>query len=122
MIDASIPGHWFHVCRPDRDPATYVVQFDDDAFLQYIPVARVSQAAPADLLRNLPACIVRQPVPVIGLSERQALVFSKIDGVRDVRQCLAAAGAPPDAPEAVPFARQFFGFLWRIGYAMFRLP
>ncbi len=120
LIDASIPGHWFHVCRPDRDPATYVIHFAGDAFLDYVPLARVGQSAPAH--GQLPATISRPPFPTIGLSDQQALLFSQVNGVRSVRECLAAAGAPPNSPQAIDAARQLFQFLWRIGYAMFQLP
>ncbi len=48
MLDASISAHWFHACRSDRDPASYVIQFDDDAFLDYVPLARISQMSPPD--------------------------------------------------------------------------
>src|SRR3954468_10109666 len=33
MLRATNAGHWFQACRPDRDPATYAIQFDNDAFL-----------------------------------------------------------------------------------------
>lgn len=122
LIDANIPGHWFHVCRPDRDPATYVIQFDDDSFLNYIPVKRVTHMAPADPANRLPARIGRPPFPPLGLDQRQAIAFQSIDGMRSVRECLAAAGAPLADPGTVTFARLFFGCLWRVGYVMFRLP
>ena len=38
-----------------------LIQFDDDAFLNYIPVRRVSQMAPADSLNQQPARIARPP-------------------------------------------------------------
>jgi SAM-dependent methyltransferase len=121
LLDSSIPGHWFHVCRPERDPATYTIQFDDDAFLDYIPVARVSQRTAAEPINLKPALIARPPFPTLGLDGRQAAVFWQIDGVRSLRQCLAAAGVAPEAPDHVVFARKFFGGLWRTGYVMFRL-
>jgi len=122
LIDAAIPGHWFHVCRPDRDPATYVIQLNDDAYLDYIPVKRVTHMLPPDPAQRTPARIGRPPFPPLGLDHRQLLTFQNIDGVRSVRQCLAAAGAPLDDPGALAFARLFFGCLWRMGYVMFRLP
>ena len=121
-LDPTIAGHWFHACRPDRDPATYRIQFDDDAFLGYSPVARVSQTTAADRLRRKPALIARPPFPAMALDEQQATVFRHIDGARSVRECLAAAGIPCELPANTAWARRFFSTLWRAGYAMFRLP
>ena len=61
MLDTSIAGHWFHACRPERAAENYVIQFEDDAFLDYIPVARVTQTAAADLPNGKPAPIARPP-------------------------------------------------------------
>ncbi len=117
MLDATIAAHRLLVCRPDRDPATYRIHFDDDAFLDYIPVARVSQTVAANRLRRQSALIARPPFPAMPLNEQQAAAFNQIDGKRNVRDCLAAAGLPDDPV----WARQFFGSLWRAGYAMYRL-
>jgi hypothetical protein len=39
-----------------------------------------------------------------------------------VQECLHAAGLDAAQPRVVDFARRFLGFLWRVGYMMFRLP
>jgi SAM-dependent methyltransferase len=122
MMDASIGFHRLYACRADRDPATYRIQFDDDDFLDYIPVARVSQVVPASRLRRQPAVIARPPLPPMPLDERQAATFNQIDGIRSVRACLVAAGLLAEAPVNSVWARHFFGSLWRAGYAMYRLP
>ncbi len=121
MVDATIAAHWFHVCRPERPPSSYVIQFDDEAFLDYIPVARVSQITKADKLRRQPAIVARPPFPPLGLDEKQAALFRGIDGVASVRRCLALAGLSLEDPESIIFARRFFNLLWRVGYAIFRL-
>jgi SAM-dependent methyltransferase len=119
MLDATIAGHWFHVCRTDRDPATYAIQFDNDAFLGYIPVAR-SELTAADRLRRKPATLARPPFPPIALSDEQAAVVSNFNGTRTVRECLAAGGIT-ESPEGTKMLRGFFKTLWRAGYVMFRL-
>lgn len=121
IMDCNMGGHWFHVCRHDRDSASYVIQFDDDSFLDYIPVARVDPPTPADPQRNQPAMIARPPFPPMRLDERQLGVFRHIDAQRSVRACLAAASLE-DSPQTTAFARGFFRALWRAGYALFRLP
>jgi SAM-dependent methyltransferase len=120
MLDATIAAHWFHVCRPERSPASYIIRFNDDAFLDYIPVARVSQTTAADTLQGALATIARPPFPVVGLDEWRAAVFSHIDGIKSVRECLSATGLTLDAPATMEFGRDFFSFLWRIGYVLFR--
>jgi SAM-dependent methyltransferase len=120
MLDPIISAHWFHACRADRDPATYRIQFDDDAFLGYIPVPRVSQSVPADRLRRQPALIARPPFPPMILDNEQAAVFRHMDGARSVRECLTAAGLTGESATAL--AHRFFSKLWRVGYVLFRLP
>jgi SAM-dependent methyltransferase len=122
MLDASIGSHWFHACRVDRDKATYKIAFDEDAFLDYIPVPRVSHTVAADRLRRQPAYIARPPFPPMTLDAPQAATFKLIDGTRSVRACLGAAGLGVEAPADIAWARVFFGSLWRAGYAMYRLP
>ena len=121
-LDSTIAAHWFHVCRPERAEADYLVRFNDDAFLDYIPIARVSETAPADPFKGTPAMIARPPFPAVGLDEWRAAVFSHIDGAKSVRQCLAATGLAVDAAATTEFGRDFFGLLWRVGYVLFRLP
>jgi SAM-dependent methyltransferase len=121
LLDASIAGHWFHACRRDRDPATYTIQFNDDTFLGYVPVARVSQMTPADPVQGRPAMIARPPFPAVPLNEGQAVVFRQFDGVRTVRQCLQTAGLT-EGPDTTDIARRFFSALWRSSYVIFHLP
>ncbi len=54
MLDATIGAHFFHVCRPDRNPSSYVIEFADDAFLDYVPIARITQMAQPDIAQNKP--------------------------------------------------------------------
>jgi SAM-dependent methyltransferase len=122
MLDPTIGMHTFHVCRADRDPATYRIHFDGDAFLDYIPATRVSQVVEANRLRRQPAFIARPPYPPMPLDERQEKVFKLIDTARNVRACLAEAGVAPEDPANIAWARPLFGSLWRAGYTIYRLP
>jgi len=113
--------HRFYVCHKERDPASYRIQLDGAAFLEYVPVARVTHATPADPARRQPATISRPPFPAVTLDQNQAALFSQIDGQKSVRQCLLAMGRRPDLPEDVAFGRVLFGSLWRVGYMLFRI-
>jgi SAM-dependent methyltransferase len=114
--------HWFHVCRRDRDPASYRIPLEGPAFLDYVPVPHIAQAIPADPVRGSPATISRPPLPAATLDQGQAALFSQIDGQRTVRQCLRAVGLQPDLPAHVEYGRRFVGSLWRLGFLLFRLP
>jgi SAM-dependent methyltransferase len=121
IIDGTIAGHWFHVCRPERPAASYRIDLGGPAFLDYRPVPRASQMAPADPANRRPAMISRPPLPPMGLDPIQALVYRHMDGTRPVRSCLAGAGLDV-TPENARLAADFFGALWRAGYVLFRLP
>jgi len=95
------------------------VQFDDEAFLAYVPILRISQSTPADPLRRVPATIARAPFPPIPLDDWQAAVLSRVDGSRSVADCVRAVAGP--GPIDVSRARRLFRLLWRVGYVMFRI-
>ena len=119
LYDGTIPGHFFFACRPDRDPAGYRVQFNDEAFLAYVPILRISQSTPADPLRRVPATIGRAPFPPIPLDDWQAAVLSRVDGNRSIADCVRAVAGP--GPIDVSRVRRLFRLLWRVGYVMFRI-
>jgi SAM-dependent methyltransferase len=122
LIHSMQSMHRFYACRKDRDPASYRLDPEGEAFVDYRPVAYVTQATPADPIRRQPASIARPPFPVVTLDDRQAALFAQIDGQRSVRQCLQNIGMQPDRPDDLAFGRGFFGSLWRVGYVLFRLP
>ena len=119
LCDGNLGNHWFFACRSDRDPAGYRVQFEDEAFLNYVPILRISQTTPADPLRRLSATIARPPFLPLALDDWQAAVLSRVDGSRSVAECLQAAVGP--GPIDVSRARRLFRLLWRVGYVMFRM-
>jgi hypothetical protein len=120
MLNATIGTHFFHVCRPDRDPTSYVIEFADDAFLDYVPIARITQMTPPDVAQNKPAFISRPPLPPLALGPQQAEIFRLTNGVRTVRECLAEARLP-DCSATTTLARDLFSVLWRVGYVLFHL-
>jgi SAM-dependent methyltransferase len=122
LLYGNTPGHWFYACRPDRPAGSYTVQFEDEAFLDYIPLSRVTQVTPADALGQQPRTIARPPFPPIPLAPWAAALYLSIDGQRTVRQCLATLGADPSQTAVLQAARQFFRSLWRLGYVLCRLP
>ncbi len=120
LLNGNIPSHWFYACRQDRSEANYRIQFEDETFLDYIPVPRVTQWIRADPVRGQAPALARPPFPAIPLDNWQATLFGLIDNQRTIRECLRLAGLE-GAPSVVDFARNFFGALWRISYMLFRL-
>lgn len=115
LIFGRTAGHFFHACRKDRDPALWQIEFDSEAFLDYIPVPRVTQIE-SNPATKTPKAIGRPPFPTIGLYADQSRLLAEVDSRRTVRQCIASSGL------GVDFARKFLRFLWNVGYMMFRLP
>ncbi len=120
LLRARAGAHFFYACRDDRDVPTYRIQFDDETFLQYVPVPRVTRFLPADPLQGRPMMIERPPAPSLPLDPWHAAVFAQMDGKRTVMECLrnvALSGGDP-----VEFGRAMLGYYWRQGYLLFRLP
>jgi SAM-dependent methyltransferase len=120
LFYGNTPGHSFYACRPERPASSYRISFDGEAFLNYVPAMRITQAMPPDPSQNRPATLARSPFPAIPLNPAQTALVSRVDGVRTIAQCLSALQGPE--PTKVEFARDFFKSLWRIGYAMYRIP
>jgi SAM-dependent methyltransferase len=114
--------HGFYVCHRHRDPARYRIDLDGDAFPDYVPVARIARATPANPARQQLATIERPPFPPVALDQSQAALFSQVNGEKSVRECMTAVGLSPERVEHLAFARNLFGSLWRVGYVMFRIP
>jgi SAM-dependent methyltransferase len=119
----GVGRHELFCCRSDRPAAAFRLDFDGDAFFELIPVRRINRLIEPDPARGRVAAIVRPPFPEVALSEAQLRLFHAIDGRRSIARCIADSGVVADG--AVPlraFARQFFISLWRLGYALLRLP
>jgi SAM-dependent methyltransferase len=120
LLHGYLSMHCFYVCRADRDPATYRIDFDADDFMQYIPVPRWDLSAretPDGLL-----AVERKPYPVLPFTRVQSRIMRQVDGRRSIQACLQRAGFQ-DAPElAIPFCRSLFRDLWRLGLYDFRFP
>jgi hypothetical protein len=111
---------YFHVCRPDRDAATYQMPWDSERLLDCIPMlsARLVKASGAG--GSVTWGMVRPGVPPIPLTEVHAAIVSHIDGGRTVRACVAAAGIRGDGPTVMGITRDLFRRLWRCGFGILR--
>jgi len=114
--------HWFHVCRRDRDPASYRIPWDSPRLLDCVPLRRGELVQLRMPTGELTWAILRAPQPPVPLTANQAAVVQQIDGRRTVRECLAAASAPGDDEAKLKIARDVFGLLWRTSNGTLRLP
>jgi hypothetical protein len=119
LFYGCLPVHFFHVCRRDRPEAHYRVNFDGDAFFDYVPRPRITQRRQPDSQQPHLLTIARPPFLAIALNAKQSALFAQVDGQRTVRTCLLDAGLDCQAPSTLAFARAFFRSLWRVGYMVF---
>jgi len=122
LFFGNTPAHFFYVSHPQRPPRSYRVKFDGEDFLEYIPVLRVSESSQPDPSSGRPAHLRRAPFPAVTLNATAAALTAQIDGKRTVAACVSASGLAGKTQSSTEFARSFFGSLWRLGYALFRLP
>ena len=114
--------HEFFCCRPDRPEASYRLDFAG-GFFDLVPVRRITRFNQPDPARSRPGTISRPPFPDISLTEPQLRLFQSIDGQRSIARCLADSGVVAESADQLHgFVRQFFTSLWRLGYALLRLP
>ncbi|MBK8190864.1 MAG: class I SAM-dependent methyltransferase [Vampirovibrionales bacterium] len=122
LFNGVLRNHTFYMCRKDRDAKGYKLDFDGDAFMDYVPIARINRYHQPDQEQGRPAMIERIPYRPVPLTPAQLAVYSRIDGKKNVRQCLEEAGLTGSPEDLTAFARNFFRSLWRLGYAMFLYP
>jgi SAM-dependent methyltransferase len=112
--------HWFYVCRADRDPRTYRIPWNSQDLLDRVPL----RAAQAQLMqRQSPDgrrvwAVGHAQMPPVVLTDRQAAIFTQIDGRRTARQCLAAAGINGEPDALLEIARDALRLFWRIGISV----
>lgn len=122
LFNGVMRNHTFYLCRKDRDAKSYKLDFDGEAFMDYVPMARINRYHQPDQDQGRPPMIERIPFRPIPLSGAQLAVYSRIDGKRTVRQCVEEAGLTGEPADVIGFARNFFRSLHRLGYAMYLYP
>jgi hypothetical protein len=121
-LSGNMRMHEFHVCRADRDPATYRVPWDSERLLECVPGHCVDLLRVAGTTENPVWAMGRGNLRPVTLSPTQAVLFSKMDGRRNVREVLAAAGATGSNEALLATVQPLLRLLWRTGYGVFCLP
>ncbi len=112
--------HDFCLCRPDRAPESYQIDFADPQFPgRAVALLRGSTLTPA--VAGKPAAISGPRIPPFTLPPALAAIFQTIDGVRTIAECFDAVefAIPPDKLRV--HGLRFFRSLWRTGHVAFRL-
>ncbi|MGE0199974.1 MAG: class I SAM-dependent methyltransferase [Candidatus Melainabacteria bacterium] len=122
LFHGSIAQHNFYASHPERDPATYAVDFESRDFLNVIPHRRHLQVIQPNAQTGAPPMIQRPPFPAIPLNIRQSLIYNVMDGKRTVGQIVRECGIEDQRHAIEQSVRAFLKALWRIGYVMFQLP
>jgi SAM-dependent methyltransferase len=97
------PKHQLTACRKDR-PKTYVIDFEGDAFLGYVPVKREA------FMRKM------GPSKLDAMNYFEINLFRQFDGTRTVGECMEGTGFRGGRGGLEDAARRFVRYLWRIGY------
>jgi len=119
LLNGGMRTHSFMLCHPERDPATYSLDFESDAFLNYIPIRWVHQAIPANKATGTKMVIQRQLQPVLTLDDKQEALFSQINNGQTIAQCIKNSGIRQSSHTLEQYARHFFAQLWEMGCVMF---
>lgn len=120
LFGGLLSRHDFCVCRPDRQPESYRIDFSD-AHLpnRAVPLVKASGLIPAG--GGKPAMLTGTRVPPLTLPPALVSIFRQIDGNRTIAECIDAA--PVNAPKDTlrHHGLRFFRALWRTGHVVFRL-
>ena len=105
-INASNACHYFLACRPDRDPASYAIDFDSGDPLRYVPAFRKGCGVRGDVIHRYDW--QRELTPL------QAALVEQVDGqhsIAEIVDTVASSGA---------FARMDLADVAREGLETFR--
>jgi SAM-dependent methyltransferase len=123
LYNGTLGQHSFCVCHPGRPRSSYKIDFTGNAFMDYVPVLRCREVAPADGAPKGCVTIQRDALPAYTLNAVASALFKRIDGTKSIRDCFEHArlltGTSEDAQTVCKAA---FQRLWRLGYIFLRIP
>lgn len=105
--------HFLVACRPERPPASYVIDFESDTFRDYVPHLRARCGTSGTSLFRSDWSMTLTPFHLAFVEQ--------VDGTRTIREIAAsAAGSEPferkGVAECEAFARELFRALWRLDF------
>lgn len=126
LYRCDINRHAFIACRDDRPETSYRIDFDSDVFWDYVPHVRwtLSRDARSDGQPGLDVWIDRRgpDEPKIQLDAPQAMVLSRLDDSKSVRDIVAGLRAFGDEETVRTYVKSVLRDFWMFDYISFRLP
>ena len=120
LLDGLRSRHDFCVCRPDRPPHGYRIDFREAGFadraIPVVPESTLTQGSggkPA-MLKGPRATPLTLPPPLVA-------IYRQIDGRRTIRKCVKSAPVNAPAEALLQHGLRFFRSLWRTGHVRLRL-
>ena len=109
-INASNACHYFLACRPDRDPASYAIEFDSGNPLRYVPIFRKGCGLRGNAIHRYDW--ERELTPL------QAALIEQVDGYRSISEIVdvaigSGALARADRAEVAAVSLETFRSLWQ---------
>ncbi len=120
LFFGTLPRHAFFACRNDRDEHSYRISFEENDFLNYIPISRANKTTSSDRFGKKNLWIQKIPFPAIPLNEAEGKILSFVDGKKTIAQCLQLSNIGLGKEESITMSRNLFSKLWRSGLLFFR--
>jgi SAM-dependent methyltransferase len=123
LYNGTLGQHSFCVCHPGRPQSSYKIDFNGNAFMDYIPVLRCREVAPATGAPAGSVTIQRNALPTYTLNLTASALFKQIDGTKSIRDCFERARLPNgNGKDAETICKAAFQRIWRLGYIFLRIP
>ena len=125
LYRGGMPAHEYIVCRDDRPVSEYDVSFDDQRWLDYVPVTNpglsiIEQDLPPGAAARLRWEAHYYPEISALVDARQASLFNASDGFRTISEVISDAGGGARDLAEREFAKNFFQSMWQLDYLWFR--
>lgn len=123
LFNGTLGQHCFCVCHAKRATRSYQINFNGEAFMDYIPVSRCTQVPSKAGVHEGSITVQRKPWPGYVLHPTTAALFREIDGAKSIRKCFEHAELPAHLHKSrEEICREAFRCLWRLGHVFLRLP
>jgi len=121
LYNGTLGQHCFCVCHPSRPEDSYKIDFNDNSFMDYIPVLRCREVARATGAPENCITVQRASWPPYTLNPMTSIMYKQIDGTKSIRDCFKGSGLP-NASHSETICRAAFRHLWRLSHIFLRIP
>ena len=123
LFNGTLGQHCFCVSRLERAERSYKIDFNGNAFMDYVPVRRCEQVLPEAGGREDSITVQRKPWPPYVLDATTSALYREIDGSTSISGCFDRAQLSSECRQNhEPICRAAFRYLWRLGNIFLRIP